>query len=50
VVQFRAEAYDWLNHPNLSGVNNVAGTSTFGEVTAKTGLARTLQVGLRYSF
>jgi len=49
-LQFHAEAYDWLNHPNLSGVNDVAGTATFGEITAKTGLSRTLQVGLRYSF
>jgi hypothetical protein len=49
-VEFRAEAYDWLNHPNWAAASNNPTSSTFGEVTAKTGLARTLQVGLRYAF
>jgi len=49
-VEFRAEAYDWLNHPNWAAASNNPTSSTFGEVTAKTGLVRTLQVGLRYAF
>jgi hypothetical protein len=54
--EFRAEAYDFINHPNWatfgqSGGPNVTPTSSaFGEVTQKSGLARNLQLSLRYSF
>jgi hypothetical protein len=49
-VQFRAEAYDFINHPNWSGVNVNPTSSQFGLVTGKTGLARNLQLSLRFSF
>jgi len=48
--EFRAEAYDFPNHPNWSGPNLNPTSSQFGEVTAKTGLVRTLQLSLRYAF
>ncbi len=48
--EFRAEAYDFINHPNWSGPNLNPTSSQFGEVTSKTGLARQLQLSLRYSF
>jgi Carboxypeptidase regulatory-like domain len=47
---FRAEAFDVNNHPNWSGPNFNPTASTFGEVTSKTGLARNLQLSLRYAF
>jgi hypothetical protein len=48
--EFRAEAFDVNNHPNWSGPGLNPTSSTFGKVTAKTGLARNLQLSLRYSF
>ena len=48
--QFRAEAYDFLNHANLSGPNLNPTSSQFGMITSKTGLARNLQLSLRFSF
>jgi hypothetical protein len=48
--EFRAEAYDFVNHPNWSAPGYTPGTSTFGKVTTKTTLARQLQLSLRYSF
>jgi hypothetical protein len=48
--EFRAEAYDFINHPNWSGPNYNPTSSQFGEVTSKTGLARNLQLSLRFNF
>jgi Carboxypeptidase regulatory-like domain/TonB-dependent Receptor Plug Domain len=48
--QFRAECYDFPNHPNLSTPNLNPTSSQFGEVTSKTGLARNLQLSLRFYF
>jgi hypothetical protein len=48
--EFRAEAYDFPNHPNWSGPNLNPTSSQFGEVTSKTNLVRTLQLSLRYAF
>lgn len=49
-LEFRAEAFDVNNHPNWSGPNFNPTASTFGEVIRKTGLARNLQLSLRYAF
>jgi hypothetical protein len=48
--QFRAEAYDFINHPNWSAPSFSPTSATFGEVTSKTGLYRTLQLSLRFDF
>jgi hypothetical protein len=59
-IQFRAEAFNWLNHPNLgvatTGANvldNGAGanptSATFGKILTKNS-ERNLQFALRYSF
>ncbi len=49
--EFRAEAYNFPNHPNLNSPNYTPTSPTFGEVTGKTtSNPRTLQVGLRYQF
>lgn len=48
--EFRCEAYDFINHPNWSGPQLNPTSSQFGMITSKTGLARNLQLSLRYSF
>jgi hypothetical protein len=49
-IQFRAEGYDFINHPNLSGPQLTPTSSQFGEITSRTTLARTLQLSLRFYF
>jgi hypothetical protein len=48
--QFRAECYDFPNHPNLGNPNASPTSSQFGMITSKTGLQRTLQLSLRLYF
>ncbi|MBK7927026.1 MAG: carboxypeptidase regulatory-like domain-containing protein [Bryobacterales bacterium] len=48
-LQFRAEFFNWLNHPNWNGVNTDPRSAAFGKVTGK-GSERNVQLSLRYSF
>jgi hypothetical protein len=48
--QFRAEAFDVLNHPNWGGAQFNPTSSTFGKVTGKTGDVRNMQLSLRFYF
>lgn len=48
-LQFRAEAFNFPNHPNWNGVDSNPTSSTFGKVTGKSS-ERNIQLSLRYSF
>jgi carboxypeptidase family protein len=48
-VQFRAEAFNWVNHPNWNNPNTTPTSASFGKVQDKSG-SRELQFALRYSF
>jgi hypothetical protein len=49
-VEFRAEGYDVLNHPNFSDPNTTVTSSAFGTVTSQAGLSREFQGALRLVF
>jgi len=49
-LQFRAEAFDATNHPNLGGANETPDSKLFGQITSKTGDVRNLQLSLRFYF
>ncbi len=48
--QFRAEFFNWINHPNWEQVETNPRSGTFGRVTGKTSNERDVQLSLRYSF
>lgn len=48
-VQFRAEGFNWINHPNWGGVDTNPTSATFGMVTSKSS-QRNFQLSLRYQF
>lgn len=53
VVTFRAEAFNFTNHPNLDSADNNPTSGTFGQVTQKGNTypsERQLQFSLRYQF
>ena len=48
-LQFRAEWYNILNHPNLGAPSASITSSTFGQITSKTG-NRNIVMALRLEF
>jgi hypothetical protein len=50
--EFRAEAYDFINHPNWATTSATFNptSSLFGEITSKSNLVRSLQLSLRFNF
>jgi hypothetical protein len=49
--EFKADAYNFINHPNWAAPNLNPTSSQFGEVTSTpTSNYRNLQLGLSYSF
>lgn len=53
-IELRADAFNWLNHPNLGGetgggVNTTPTSGSFGRVQSKGG-SRNLQFSIRYRF
>jgi hypothetical protein len=49
-VQFRGEAYNAFNHPNMSDPNVTPTSSAFGTVTSMDGYGREIQLALRVLF
>ena len=51
-VQFRADFFNAINHPNFAGPDNTYSTtpSAFGTITAMSTNPRVIQLALRFSF
>ena len=49
-VQFRAEAFNLLNHPSFSNPNGQLNSSSFGVITSTQSTARVLQFALKVNF
>jgi len=49
-LQLRAEAFNFINHPNLSGPETDITNPNFGRSRNKDGNRRDIQLALRYMF
>jgi len=49
-IQFRAEVFNFINRPNLSGANADIASANFGRITSKDNSRRDVQLALRYYF
>ena len=49
-LQLRAECFNFINHPNLGGIEANPLNANFGRITSKDGNRRDVQLSVRFTF